>query len=55
MIILLQPIFAFIWDILIFDRGITSIELVGAVLTVIAIYFGSVQISKSPQDNINHE
>jgi len=44
MIILLQPIFAFVWDILFFDRGITQIELVGAVITVMAIYFGSVQI-----------
>lgn len=44
MIILLQPIFAFVWDILFFDRGITQIELIGAVITVVAIYFGSVQI-----------
>jgi len=44
MIILLQPIFAFVWDILFFDRGITKMELIGAVITVVAIYFGSVQI-----------
>ena len=46
MIILLQPIFAFVWDILFFDRGITQIELIGAVITVVAIYFGSVQFGK---------
>ena len=45
LIILLQPIFAFVWDILIFARGITNIELLGAVITVIAIYFGSVNKS----------
>ena len=44
LIILLQPIFAFVWDILFFDRGITQVELIGAVITVVAIYFGSVQI-----------
>lgn len=48
MIILLQPIFAFVWDILIFDRGITSLELAGAVIAVVAIYLGSMQSSKAP-------
>lgn len=48
MIILLQPILAFVWDILIFDRGITALELVGAVITVGAIYFGSVSKAEKP-------
>jgi len=47
MIILLQPILAFVWDILIFDRGITRVELIGAVVTVVAIYFGSVSKSEA--------
>lgn len=53
MIILLQPIFAFVWDILFFGRGLTRIELIGAVLTVVAIYFGSVQIRKKKEIPIN--
>jgi len=58
MIILLQPIFAFVWDILFFDRGITEVELLGAVITVIAIYFGSVQIGSKkvvPKQESAHE
>lgn len=47
MIILLQPILAFVWDIVFFDRGITQLELIGAVITVVAIYFGSVQVGNN--------
>jgi len=57
MIILLQPIFAFVWDILIFDRGITKLELIGATIAIVAIYLGSTQqptskISKTSEPSV---
>lgn len=47
MIMLLQPIFAFIWDILIFARPVKNIEIIGASIAIVAIYLGSMQKSKS--------
>jgi drug/metabolite transporter (DMT)-like permease len=41
LLLLLQPTLTFIWDILFFDRPTTSIEILGALLTLVAIYFGS--------------
>ena len=56
MIILLQPIFAFIWDILIFDRPVKSIEIVGASIAIIAIYIGSMQkTNPSPELDTTNE
>ncbi|MEO1035180.1 MAG: DMT family transporter [Pseudomonadota bacterium] len=39
--LLSQPLLTFIWDILIFGRGITLVEFVGGVITLIAIFIGS--------------
>lgn len=39
--LLLQPTLSFIWDILFFDRPMTTIEVLGALLTLGAIYMGS--------------
>lgn len=44
--LLLQPTLSFTWDVLFFDRPMTSLELVGAVLTLFAIYLGSRSSSK---------
>jgi drug/metabolite transporter (DMT)-like permease len=44
--LLLQPTLSFTWDVLFFDRPMTTIELVGAVLTLFAIYLGSRRSSK---------
>jgi len=41
LILLLQPTLAFIWDMLFFNRPTTGLEIIGAVLTLIAIYLGS--------------
>ena len=39
--LLLQPALSFVWDVLFFARGITVQELLGAVIVLTAIYFGS--------------
>ena len=44
--LLLQPTLSFTWDILFFDRAMTALELVGAALTLFAIYLGSRRSSK---------
>lgn len=44
--LLLQPTLSFTWDVLFFDRVMTTIELIGAVLTLFAIYLGSRSSSK---------
>lgn len=41
--LLLQPTLSFIWDILLFDRGFTAIEASGALVTLVAIFIGSVR------------
>jgi drug/metabolite transporter (DMT)-like permease len=41
LLLLLQPTLAFIWDVLIFDRGFGVTEVSGAVLALFAIYLGS--------------
>jgi len=40
LILLLQPILAFAWDILFFDRPTRAVEIIGAVMALIAIYLG---------------
>ena len=42
LILLLQPILAFVWDISFFDRPTRVIEVIGAVIALIAIYMGSI-------------
>lgn len=39
--LLLQPTLSFVWDIAIFDRPVTIIELTGALIALFAIYLGS--------------
>lgn len=41
LILLLQPLLAFVWDVLIFARRITLVEAAGAALALAAIYLGS--------------
>ena len=41
LLLLLQPTLTFVWDVLFFDRAATTVEILGAVLTIAAIYFGS--------------
>jgi len=40
LILLLQPTFAFVWDILFFSRATTLLELLGALMALFAIYMG---------------
>jgi drug/metabolite transporter (DMT)-like permease len=47
--LLLQPILSFVWDGLFFGRQITSVELLGAGIALVAIYLGSRPPSKKPQ------
>ncbi|MEO0576077.1 MAG: DMT family transporter [Pseudomonadota bacterium] len=46
--LLFQPLLSFTWDVLIFSRAITGTELLGAAITLIAIYFGARERSKKP-------
>ena len=39
--LLLQPTLSFVWDVLFFERPMTSTELGGAIIALIAIYLGS--------------
>lgn len=43
LVLLLQPVCAFVWDVLFFGRRFTTIEIVGAVVALLAIYLGSVR------------
>ncbi|HVA55232.1 MAG TPA: DMT family transporter [Gammaproteobacteria bacterium] len=43
LVLLLQPVCAFVWDILFFGRRFTAVEITGAALAVTAIYLGSVK------------
>ena len=47
--LLLQPTLSFGWDVLIFDRPMTAIELIGAAIALVAIYLGSRSTSKQAQ------
>lgn len=44
--LLLQPTLSFVWDVLIFGRPMTAIELTGAAIALFAIYLGSRPASK---------
>jgi drug/metabolite transporter (DMT)-like permease len=39
--LLLQPALSFLWDVVLFGRGLTAIEAAGAAITLFAIYLGS--------------
>ncbi len=41
LLLLLQPALAFVWDVVLFDRPTAGIEVVGAVLALVAIYLGT--------------
>lgn len=41
LILLLQPVLAFVWEVLIFQRRISPLEATGAAITLVAIYLGS--------------
>jgi drug/metabolite transporter (DMT)-like permease len=45
LVLLLQPVCAFVWDVLFFGRRFTLVEIAGAVLALAAIYLGSVRRS----------
>ena len=47
--LLLQPILSFVWDVLFFARAMTSTELAGAAIALVAIYLGSRPASKQAQ------
>jgi len=48
LILLLQPVCAFVWDVTIFGRRFTAVEIVGALLALAAIYLGSVRRALKP-------
>lgn len=47
MVLLLQPVCAFIWDVLFFGRRFTTVEIAGAALALAAIYLGSVRRARA--------
>lgn len=47
LLLLLQPALSFVWDVLLFDRETGPIQSAGAVLTLAAIYLGTV--ARNPQ------
>jgi drug/metabolite transporter (DMT)-like permease len=47
--LLLQPTLSFVWDVLFFGRPMTATELAGAVIALVAIYFGARPASKQAQ------
>jgi drug/metabolite transporter (DMT)-like permease len=46
LLLLLQPAFAFVWDVVLFGRPTAAIEIVGAALALTAIYLGTTGGSK---------
>src|SRR5690606_32894715 len=42
----MQPVGAYIWDILFFDRRLSPLQFTGGALTLIAIYLGSVKAGR---------
>ena len=46
--LLLQPSLSYVWDIVFFDRPVTTIEITGAIITLFAIFLGSTRRSKQP-------
>ena len=48
LILLLQPACAFIWDSVFFGRRFSAVELTGAVITLVAIYLGTLKAARKP-------
>jgi drug/metabolite transporter (DMT)-like permease len=44
-VLLIQPSLSFVWDILLFDRSIVLIELLGVSMVLFAIYLGSKRVT----------
>ena len=47
--LLLQPALSFLWDIIFFDRPVSIVEGVGAVIALLAIFLGSTRRLQQPQ------
>jgi drug/metabolite transporter (DMT)-like permease len=47
MILLLQPTLATVWGALLFNERLSYLQLVGAVITLVAIYVGSASLSRN--------
>ncbi len=45
LILLLQSVLATIWGMLLFQEYLTLVQIAGAVITLAAIYFGSIRVS----------
>ncbi len=41
--LILQPALSFLWDVLFFEKPVTSINIIGAVITLIAMYMGALK------------
>lgn len=41
LVLLLQPALAFVWDVTLFDRALTALEVAGASVVLVAIYLGA--------------
>jgi len=50
LILLLQPILATVWGIIIFSESFTIMQLLGALITLAAIYVGSLKSSSEDLD-----
>lgn len=48
LVLLLQPVCAFVWDVSIFGRRFTAVEIAGAVLALAAIYLGTLRRTPIP-------
>ncbi len=45
LILLLQPTLAYVWEVLFFNRLVTPLEAIGAIIAMVAIYLGSLESS----------
>jgi drug/metabolite transporter (DMT)-like permease len=43
--LILQPVLAFIWDVLFFERPVTLMNITGALIAIVAIYMGVISRS----------
>jgi len=52
LVLLLQPAGAFLWDVVLFQRSTTMLNWLGVVLTLVAIYLGTVQTNNPVKSKI---
>lgn len=50
LVLLMQPAFAFVWDVMFFGRALTVLQVTGAALALAGIYLGSLKEEPSAQD-----